>query len=191
MMRRIVSVGDERCAVQGCRSNKMFRISSGGGHYIATAHAKADRALAAAAHELGAVEEFQNCTGIIRDHFVGQFWPRLDRAKFFTVKPVDRDGLILLVPKFEMDSLAAPIVEVRNQTIVADSADAPGDIVELFAQAPDVHVNNYRWKRTVLFRMSDERIHDSIGSADFDESLAHRAFLSNRKRLSCDEFNSG
>ena len=77
-----------------------------------------------------------------------------------------------------MDSLAIAIIEIRHEAGVSRHADTPRDIIKLFAYAPDVHVDDDRGKRPVLFRLSYERIHDSAGSGDFNESLVHPLRLS-------------
>src|SRR4030095_1777962 len=167
----------------------MFRIGSGGAHDITAAHAKADRSHAATAHALCRVEEFQNGSGVVDDHLVREFWPRLDLAQRFSFEPVYRNGLLLFVSKLEMDSLAVAIVKVRIYAVIADRADATGDIVELFTHTPDVHVKDHSRKRSVLVRVRDECFHHTVGSSDLDELFSHLVFPPNGRRNFRDRLN--
>src|SRR5215831_6733612 len=172
-MRRIVSVRDERCPVQRGRRNEMFRICSGSTHDITAPHAKADGPHAAAPHPPRAIEKFQDGTGVVQDYLVAEFRPRLYFKQRLTCQPINRNGLIVCVSKLEMYPFAIAVVEVGDQAVVPDCADATSDIVEFLAHAPNVHVNNHGRKKSVLRRMRDKYLHHSFGSLDIDELFEH------------------
>ena len=151
----------------------MFRVRSRGAHDIAATHAKADGAQAAAPHPLHAVQELHDGTGVVHDHLVAEFRPRLDLAERLPFKPIYRNGLILFVSKLEMHPFTIAIVEVRHHAVISDCPDATGDVVEFIAQPPNVHVKDHRRKGSVLFRVCDKGLHHSFGSLDLDELFLH------------------
>ena|SRR5438128_494569 len=126
-----------------------------------------------ATHVLGASEEFEDCPGIVYHHFVTEFRPGLYLAECLAVEPVYRDGLILLVSEFKMYSFALAIIKIRDHAVVPHRSHAPSDIVKLLAHAPNVHVDNYGRKWSVIFRVGDKGLHHSTGRLDLDKSLAH------------------
>jgi hypothetical protein len=104
-------------------------------------------------------------------------------SRSFSFEPVYRNSLILLVSKLEINSPPVAIVEVRDHAVVADGADATGDIVEFLAHTPDVHIENYGRKGSVLFRVRNKRFHHPFGSFDLDEFFLHLGALSKRGTL--------
>src|SRR6266481_5734778 len=101
-MRRVLSIRDQRRAVQRGRRDEMSRVSPCRAHHITATHAKTDGSHAAAPHSRRTVKKLQDCAGIVQNHLVGEFWPCLDLAEFLPFEPIDRDDLILFVSEPEM-----------------------------------------------------------------------------------------
>src|SRR5207247_336022 len=68
---------------------------------------------------------------------------------------------------------ALAVVEVGHQAVVADGPDPAGDLEELLAHAPDVHIDDDRGKGPVLLRMRHERLHPAGRRLDGEQALTH------------------
>src|SRR5262245_4309695 len=160
--------------MQTCRGLEGLRVSHRGLHDVATAHAIADRADAAGLYRVTAVaKELEDRAGVGDDHTVGQLACRLEDFGLILLAEFSKRSMLAFVVDEGAADPALPVIEVRHRDVVADRRDATRQVMELFADSPDIHVENDRGKWAVLFRVGDERLHASVGSGDFSETVFH------------------
>jgi hypothetical protein len=159
--------------VQARRGRDAFRKVAGDTQHVASAHTVADGADAARPHGLAARHEIEDGAGVVDDHLVRQPAARGDDTlAALLVERVQRDHPVLRVAELVPDPALA-IVEIRNHAVVADGTDPAGDLEQLLAHAPDVHVDDDERKRPVLLGVRHERLHPAGRRLDVEEALPH------------------
>ena len=81
----------------------------------------------------------------------------------------------------EFASLA--VVQIRQHDVVADARDAARHIVQFFAFAGCIHVEEHYWKRLTFFRMDDERVHQPVLRFNVDVLFDHDRARSRRSEI--------
>src|SRR5262245_9036771 len=154
------------------------------------AHAVSDASYGAGAGRLATVEKRQQRARIIDYHRIAQL-ARGGENEFLILltEPVQADRPAILVAKFVPD-LSLPVIEIRDQAVVADSRDPARDVEQLLAQPPYIHEHDHRWERSLLLRVDNERIHAPARSRDVVQAFFHEQPAPSREKFAGSENTS-
>ena len=134
--------------MQPRRRAKFIRIKCRGQQRVAPAHAVADRAFRSARYRLR-TQKIEYRAGVLDHHLVDERAPLHDHA----LRSSDGRSLndTMRPPASASEAhVALAVIEIRHRDMIAGGRDAPRDVEQLLAQAPDIHVDDDRRKRPHL-----------------------------------------